>query len=59
MITIYDPELNAYVTLDDEKRVRAILHSQEYWLSDDDRPGTAAIQYLHRMSEVLKIPIDS
>jgi hypothetical protein len=58
MITIYDPKLNAYVTLDDERRVRAILHSQEYWLSDDNRPGAAAVQYLRRMSEVLKIPIE-
>ena len=58
MKTVYDPDLKAHLSLDEEETVRYIHHSQEYWLSDSNSPRTAAIDYLQRTADVFKIPAE-
>ena len=54
--TIYSPELKAHLSLDEEKKVRHIRHSQEYWPSEQNIPRLAASDYLNEMADTLQIP---
>lgn len=56
MITIYDPILKAYVSLDEGERVRQIRYSHELWESEQDIPRLSAAEYLNAMAETLRIP---
>lgn len=56
MRTVFNPDLKAYLSLDDADRVRSITHFQEYWASDEKTPLRAAIRYLHRVASVLSVP---
>ena len=56
MKMIYDADLKAHLSVDEEETVRYIHHSQEYWLSDSTNPRTAATDYLQRTADVFKIP---
>lgn len=58
MKTTYKPNLKAYVSVDDENKVRHIRHSQEYWLSEDDVPRVSAETYLNEWAGTLHIPKD-
>jgi hypothetical protein len=41
MRTIYNPDLKAHLSLDEEGKVRHIRHSQEYWESEGNIPAGA------------------
>jgi hypothetical protein len=56
MNTIYNPDLRAHVTLDEEGKVRHIRHSQENWASERNIPHLSASDYLNDMAETLQIP---
>src|ERR671911_3185968 len=56
MNTIYNPDLRAHVTLDEEGKVRHIRHSQENWVSERNIPHLSASDYLNDMAETLQIP---
>jgi zinc metalloprotease ZmpB len=56
MNTIYDPDLGAHLTLDEEGKVRHIRHSQEPWASERNIPHLSASDYLNEMAETLQIP---
>ncbi len=56
MEEIYRSDLKARVTSDSRKGVRAILHSQEYWPSDQPSAMGTAISYLQEMASVYGIP---
>jgi hypothetical protein len=55
MQTIYSPDLKAHLSLDEDKRVRHIRHSQEYWPSEQNVPRLSANDYLNEMAETLQI----
>jgi hypothetical protein len=52
----YQPDLQAHLTIDDNKRVRHILHTQRYFASDQRNPRVAAAAYVREMAETLGIP---
>jgi hypothetical protein len=56
MQTYYQPDLQAHLTLDTQKRVRHILHTQDYFASDQRNARLAAGAYLQQMAETLAIP---
>ena len=56
MNTTYRSDLKAHVTLDDNKRVRHILHTQEYFVSEKNNVRLAAADYLRRQADTFKIP---
>jgi hypothetical protein len=56
MNTIYNPDLKAHLTLDEEGKVRHIRHSQEAWLSERNIAHLSANDYLNEMAETLQIP---
>lgn len=56
MKTIYNPDLKAHLSLDDEGKVRHIRHSQEYWESEENIPRVSAEAYLNEWAETLQIP---
>lgn len=56
METIYSPELKAHLTLNDDKRVRQILHT-EYFPSEASNARLAAIDYLRQVARTLGIPV--
>ena len=56
MNTIYNPDLRAHVSLDEEGKVRHIRHSQENWVSERNIPHLSASDYLNEMAETLQIP---
>lgn len=55
MRTVYDPDLKAHVSLDDNGQVRHIRHSQEYWESEESIPRLSANGYLNQMAPTLRI----
>ncbi|MCA1676741.1 MAG: hypothetical protein LC799_32730, partial [Actinobacteria bacterium] len=54
--TIYNPDLKAHLSLDENDRVRHVRHSQGYRLSDNNIPRLAANEYLLDMAATLRIP---
>lgn len=56
MATSYSSELKAHVFRDEGGGARHVLHSQEFWLSEEDSPRAAANAYLEAMAETLQIP---
>jgi hypothetical protein len=58
MSMIYSPDLKAHLSLDNRNKVRHILHTQEYFLSEKSNARLAAIDYLQRMAETFQIPLD-
>jgi hypothetical protein len=57
MKTIYSPDLKSHLTIDDGNRVRHILQTQEYFLSEQNNVRLAAADYLRRRAETLHIPL--
>lgn len=57
MRTIYSPDLKAHLTVDDKNRVRHILQTQEYFLSEKNNVRLAAADYLQKRAETLHIPL--
>ena len=51
----YRPELRAYVSVDDDGRVRQVLHSEDHWQSNEADPRRAAIEYLRAQAGLLEI----
>src|SRR5262249_47550933 len=51
----YHPELNAYVSTDDEGRVRQVLHGDEPWRPAGDSPRRAAVAYVRSQAGLLEI----
>src|SRR4029077_8012992 len=56
MPEIYEPQLNARLTLDAAGRVRAITHVGKPWSSEETIPRSAAIGYLRSVADTLGIP---
>ena len=54
METIFQPELKAHLTLDDDERVRHIVHT-EYFAAEAGTPRAAAREYLGEVAETLAI----
>lgn len=52
----YRPELKAHILTDENNRVRAIRHSQEYWESPAGGGLTTAIRYLREFADIYEIP---
>ena len=50
----FRPEINAQVAMDDEGRVRHILHIDEPWRSSAETPREAAVEYLREQSGTLE-----
>jgi zinc metalloprotease ZmpB len=51
----YRPELNAYVSTDDEGRVRQVLHGDAPWRSAQESPRRAAMEYVRAQAGLLEI----
>jgi hypothetical protein len=51
----YRPDLKAHVSIDDDERVRAIRHSQEYWESPAGGGVATAAAYLREFAPVFDI----
>jgi zinc metalloprotease ZmpB len=58
MRTIYDPTLQAHVSIDDDQTVRQIRHSQEAWLGEANVPRLSAAEYLMSVAGTFGIPQD-
>ena len=58
METTYNPALKAHLTRDDRRKLRHILHTQRYFLSDQPNARLAATDYLHKMRKEFQIPKD-
>lgn len=56
MKTTYDPTRKAHISVDEQKKVRHIRHSQEYWPSSENAPRVSAESYLHEWADTLQIP---
>ncbi|MFZ1528133.1 MAG: hypothetical protein WAT19_05240, partial [Ferruginibacter sp.] len=56
MITKYDSSLKAMVSLDDKQQVRQVLHTQEFFESEEEVPKYAAVDYLKKMADNFNIP---
>lgn len=52
----FDLGLKAHVLRDEDNRVRAIRHSQEYWESDEGSPLAAAIAYARELAGAYELP---
>lgn len=57
MKSIYKPELKAHLTFDEKNRVRHILQTQEYYLSDKNSVRIAAADFLHNRAYTFQIPV--
>jgi zinc metalloprotease ZmpB len=51
----YRPELRAHVSVDDDGRVRHVLHSEDHWRSTEEDPRRAAIEYLRAQAGLLEL----
>lgn len=56
MKELYQSEIKAHVSLDDNERVRAIRHSQKHWPSNCGSAVDTAIAYLNSMARIYDIP---
>lgn len=52
----YDHGLRAFINRDRNRKVRDILHTQEYFLSEKSNARLAVTDYLHKMAGVFDIP---
>jgi hypothetical protein len=52
----YRPDLQAHVLLDNDRRVRAIRHTQQYWESPKGGGLATAVAYLREMAGVYELP---
>src|SRR5215207_7282022 len=52
----FDSSLKAHVLRDQDGRIRAIRHSQEYWESEEGSPLAAAIAYLQALATAYEVP---
>lgn len=52
----YRPHLKANVSVDEEGRVRHVLHGAEPWQAEQDDPRSAAVAYLREHADLLGIP---
>lgn len=52
----FDAGLKAHVLRDQDNRLRAIRHSQEYWESEEGSPLAAAIAYVREMAAAYEVP---
>ncbi len=57
MNTIYSPDLKAHLTFDERQKLRHILQTQEYFLSEKSNARLAASDYLRKMAEIFQIPL--
>jgi hypothetical protein len=51
----YRPELKAHVSVDDEGKVRQVLHSEEHWQPTEQDPRRAAEDYVRSQARLLDI----
>ena len=51
----YRPELKAHVSVDDEGRVRHVLHGGEHWRPSAKEPRRAAVEYVRAQAGLLDI----
>lgn len=58
MQTIYDPSLQAHLTVDEGDRVRHIRYSPDHVLSEETIPRLSAAGHLAEIAETLQIPAD-
>lgn len=56
MKSTYSSDLEATLALDDDERVRQILHTEQRWHSDSASPLAATIAYLYQVASVFAIP---
>ncbi|HEV7659242.1 MAG TPA: hypothetical protein VGO55_05290 [Allosphingosinicella sp.] len=56
MREIYQSDIGAHLTVDENERVRAIRHSQKYWPLPSDDGVEAVLHYLRDVGEVYRIP---
>ena len=52
----YEPDLRAHLTRDDEDRVRQVLHTQQYFPSEQRNAHTTASTYPLGIAPTLGIP---
>jgi zinc metalloprotease ZmpB len=52
----YRPEVGAHVSVDEEGKVRHVLHRDDNWRSGQKDPREAAIEYLRAQAGLLEIP---
>src|SRR5215207_2672119 len=51
----YRPELKAHVSVDDEGKVRQVLHSEEHWQPNEQDPRRAAVDYVRSQARLLDV----
>lgn len=56
MKELFNPELRAYILVDESNRVRSIRHSDEYWESPEGGAQATAIAYLKSFAKTYEIP---
>ena len=54
MKEIFDSELKAKISVDENEKVRDIIHSDEHWRSNKQDPLDVAIDYLQNVTKTLK-----
>lgn len=59
MKVIFNPDIKASLSIDENENVRDIIHSQEYWKSNKQKPLDVAVDYLQNVSHILKISKES
>lgn len=52
----YRHDLRAHVSMDDEGKVRHVLHSEEEWRPSENDPRAAAVEYVRAQAGLLDIP---
>lgn len=56
MTTIYEPSLKAHLSVDANRKVRHIRHSEDYWYSEENIPRLSAAEYLRQLAGTYDIP---
>jgi len=55
MRQVFDSSVKGHLSYDDQKKVRYILHSQEFWQASGNAPRTAALEYLDSFAGIFQI----
>jgi zinc metalloprotease ZmpB len=55
MKVVFNPDIQANLSVDENENVRTINHSREYWKSSKQNPLDVVIDYLQNVAEILKI----
>ena len=55
MKEIFDSELKAKLSIDENEKVRDIIHFDEHWRSNKQDPLDVAIDYLQNVTKTFKI----